>query len=550
MRSLQAKLVTGTAVGTAVVLLAAGLVVYFLVRSRLVEQFDRSLVGRATLLASAVEQEDGEVDLEFDEFDLSEFRRPGGTGYLELWQTDGSVLYRSPSLGEGDLERPASPGRSPTCRWLSLEDGRTGRAVEFSFLGRTDGGRDSGGRGVRLNDLPEAARAAVRREAGASPVVKIERKTEGGRTIYEAEWRVDGGKMEVKVDEGGGLLKRELERGDGPQEVGSQPATRAQAGPLTLVLARDAAPLLDALGTLRAVLLAVGLTAVGASAAVLGLIVRRSLAPLNRAAERISRLHDRNLGERLRDDDVPGEMQPVIARLNELLGRLDVAFRRERQFSADVAHDLRTPLAGLRSTTDVALSRERPAAEYHEAIADCRRIVLQMQAMVEKLLSLARLEAGAVELHVEPVVLDDVVSREWRSLEETARARKLEVRLAQEARRAVRTDATLLGLVVRSILDNAVRHADEGGTVEIESGCDDHAARLRVANTGSAVAQSQAHDVFERFWRGDAARSRAADHCGLGLSLVQRAVAALGGTADVTSRAGGWFEIAVTIPSR
>lgn len=473
MRSLRRTLALGTIGGIALVLLVAGTVVYVLVRGDMVRQFDGALVDEARLLASTVERESGEVELEFDELDMGEFRDPGGPGYLQLWVSDGPVLYRSGSLGEHDMERAADSATGPPLfRWVTLPNGHTARAVELTFRPRLDEDDDDGGR----------------------------------------------------------------------------PARRISAKAVTLILGRDAESVHAALDTLRAVLLGVGLVGIAISSGVLWVVVTRSLAPLNRVAERIGRIGDRNLTERIRSDGVPRELRGVVDRLNELLARLDAAFRRERSFSADVAHELRTPLAGLRSTMEVAVSKVRQGGEYREAIGDCLRMVLRMQAMVETLLSLVRLEAGQVQIRPEPIVPDELVRSAWAALEEEARRRKLQVRWSQSATRPVRTDPTLLGLVVGNILENAVVYTDEGGTVEIESRPEDSGLRIRVTNSGSRIPRDQAEMVFERFWRGDAARSEAGVRCGLGLSLVRKAVSVLGGSVEVESGAGGRFEITVSIP--
>ena len=378
------------------------------------------------------------------------------------------MVYRSSSLGGVDLERAGATTEAPLYRWLTLQDGRTGRVVEMAFLPRLEG---------RARSKPSAP----------------------GRTV-------------------------------------------------SLALARDATPLEAALGSLKAVLFAVGAAAIGVSALILRLVIRRSLAPVKHVADQIGQLGDENLGDRVEGAGVPKELQGVVARLNELLGRLEAAFQRERSFSADVAHELRTPLAGLRATMEVTLSRQRSPEDYAEAIEECQSIAVGMQAMVENLLYLTRLEADQTEIDPQPIFLDDLVSGAWQPLEPQAHARNLQVRWTRGPRRAVMTDPTLSALIVGNILQNAVTYADEGGAVEIEIATDQTAAQLRVANSGSRIPREQTELIFERFWRGDTARTAAGVHCGLGLSLVQRALAALGGSVEADSSRGGRFEISVSIP--
>jgi len=471
MRSLQARVIAGTAAAMTGVLLAAGVLVYVLVRAGLVGHLDSVLIDRARLLASAVEQDAQKVDLEFEELDMRDYQHPDGPGYLQLWLDDGGPLYHSPSLGSRELDRAGPRVAAPACRWLTMPGGRRARAVEMNFQPK-------------------------------------------------------------------------------PEHDDERPAppTRPADRTVRLVLAWDAAEVESAMASVRGVLLAVGAAALVLSLGALWLVVRRGLRPLGRMAEQIRRLGAEDLADRVPDGDAPAELRPVVRRLNGLLKRLEAAFRRERSFSADVAHELRTPLAGLRSTLDVTLAKARRPEEYEEAARDCRQIAVQMQAMIENLLALARLETHPADLQPEPTSLDAVVDAAWAPCRARAEARGLRVRRDGSAARPVTTDSTLLGLIVRNVLDNAVAHADEGGTVEIATEADDGAVRLRVVNSGCSISPEQAEMVFERFWRGDAARADTGTHCGLGLSLVRRAAAALGGEAYARCEQGGPFEVTVRIP--
>jgi len=469
--SLRTRLVASTAVGAAVVLVAAGAALFLLVRDGLVDQFDRALLDKARLLASAVEYDRGKIDIEFDELDLAEFGAHGQPAYLEVWLDDGSVRFRSPSLGEADLDRPsAAVEDGPAFEALALPDGRAGRRLVLPFLPRV-----------------------------------------------------------------------EAKRGDAAPGLPGVPT-------LTMVLARGTAPVDVTLARLKAVLFAVGAAAVAVACGVLWVAVRRGLRPVGRLARAIAGVEAADLSMRIDVPGAPAELAPVIDRLNLLLGRLEAAFERERAFSADVAHELRTPLAGLRSTLEVSLTRPRPADEYRETLAQCLRITEQVATMVEHLLVLTRLDAGQVEVRPERVSLGRTVRDAWQPLAPRAEARRLRVDLDLDGDTDLQTDATLLGLIVRNILENAVAHADEGGSVRVRASGGDGLVDLGVANSGSRLSEDEAARVFERFWRGDAARTGTGTHCGLGLTLVGEAVEALAGRVSVSSEKGGEFEIHVRLP--
>ena len=138
-RSLRTRLILSTTLATAAVLLAAGLLLYVLVRDGLVAQFDRALLDKARLLASATEWEDGELDLNFDEFDMHEFQAPDRPAYLQVWLTDGAVAFRSPSLAGADLQRLAGSLDAALCRRVILPDGRPGRATNITMTPKVEG---------------------------------------------------------------------------------------------------------------------------------------------------------------------------------------------------------------------------------------------------------------------------------------------------------------------------------------------------------------------------------------------------------------------------
>ena len=382
------------------------------------------------------------------------------------------MCFRSPSLGETDLARPASSAEEPVFRAMILPDGRPGRSVVLPFQPRVDD-----------------------------------------------------------------------KRGDAAPGLPGVPT-------LTMVLARGTAPVDATLAQLKMVLFAVGAAAVAVACGVLWVAVRRGLRPVGRLARDIADVDAADLSTRIAVPGAPAELVPVIDRLNLLLGRLEAAFQRERAFSADVAHELRTPLAGLRATLEVTLARPRPAPEYRETLARCLRITEQVATMIEHLLVLARLDARQAEVQSERVSLGRTVRSAWQPLAERAEARRLRVDLDADGETDLETDATLLGLIVRNVLENAVVHADEGGRVRVRAAAGDGHIDLRVANSGSRLSQDEAAQVFERFWRGDSARTGTGTHCGLGLTLVGEAVEALAGRVVVTSEKGGEFEIHVRLPRR
>jgi two-component system, OmpR family, heavy metal sensor histidine kinase CusS len=348
------------------------------------------------------------------------------------------------------------------------------------------------------------------------------------------------------------LPRAEDEKSDGRAEGGhdGKKVAPQSAETISLAFARNTDLMHETLARLRWLLLLVGMVSITMSTSVLWWLVRRSMCPLESLAREIGQVDANDLSKPIGREACPSEIRPVIDRLNDLLVRLDAAFRRERAFSANVAHELRNPLAALCLKMDVARSRTRQPQEYEQAIDQCRQITTQIQRIVENLLSLARLEAGQIVARAEPMCLDELIRELWRPLEVEAARRRLDVQWSMTPPLLLVSDASLVSLVARNVLENAVAHVNDGGAVRIGASSTNGAVEILVANSGSRLSQDQAEHAFEQFWRGDEARSNLGVHCGLGLSLVGKIVTVLGGTARVRSCVDGDFEILIAFLSR
>ena len=278
--------------------------------------------------------------------------------------------------------------------------------------------------------------------------------------------------------------------------------------------------------------------------------VGRGLQPLGRAAAAIAALDADTLERRVGGaGDVPTELRPLLDRIDDLLARLQRAFARERGFSADLAHELRTPLAGLQTQIEVAVGRPRPAAAYRAVLERCGRMVAETTATVEALLVTASGHGAAVA--GVPLVADlrPLLHRvaDERSLAAGSRGLAWDWRLP--AAIPVAVPESTLHLLVRNLLDNAVSHADASTTVIVAAEVGDDAVTLHVDNAAGSFDPADAAHVFERFWRGDRSRSATGRHSGLGLPLCRRLVATVGGSLEVVV-AHGRFQVRLGLPRR
>jgi heavy metal sensor kinase len=327
----------------------------------------------------------------------------------------------------------------------------------------------------------------------------------------------------------------------------SRPPANEQA--LTLVVARDAGDLYNQLGFLRWLLLNASAAVIALSFILAAVIVRKGLRPLNFIAAEIATIKEDSLTTRITTEDVPSEVVQIKNRLNELLSRLQASFNRERQFNADVAHELRTPLSGLRSTIEVTLTRTRDNDEYKRVLFDCQAIVESMQTMVGNLLMLARLDAKQISFQTEQIRLTELVNSCWKPFSDKALERQITFDNSVKAETTCESDSQNLSIVLSNVLANAVEYADEGGQIRITACSKDGSLEIAVSNTGCKLTTDQVSHVFDCFWRDDLSRTDTGTHCGLGLALVQRLVRALGGNASAELQSGGIFLVRIILPA-
>jgi signal transduction histidine kinase len=329
---------------------------------------------------------------------------------------------------------------------------------------------------------------------------------------------------------------------------GSPPGPGGDAEYLTLVVARDTTDLELHVRQLRWLLLAAGAATMTIGAVVLVVVIRRSLRPLHRVAATIATIKEDDLSARIPSATMPEEIVPLVDRLNELLHRLDDAFARERSLTADIAHELRTPVAGILSTAGVMLSADRAPGDYREALEDVRKIARQMRSMIDNLLTLARLDSQQGHFQFELIELRDVVDACWRGCRERATARRLTFESKVPDDLSCTSDRHALSIVFVNLLENAVEYTNEGGRIWATACKTGGVVQVEVANTGCPLAVQEVSRVFDRFWRADASRKDASLHVGLGLALVRRLMTAMGGQATATSE-DGVFRVDLCYPS-
>jgi signal transduction histidine kinase len=295
----------------------------------------------------------------------------------------------------------------------------------------------------------------------------------------------------------------------------------------------------------RASLLAVGLLAIVAAA--LGWLASgRALRPVRSITEAARRASELRLGQRLALTGPDDEFKQLADTFDVMLERLDAAFTSQKRFVANAAHELRTPLTAMRTAIEVTLSKPTRTPDQLEAMAArVKRSLAQAEATVEALLTLATSEAGAsareqVDL---ATAAEDALDATRAAIEQ----RQINVQAAL-APALTRGDRVLLERMIANLVENAVRHNNPGGWINIRTGRQTDAAVLQIANTGASVHAEQIPTLFEPFARAKQ-RLNNTDGVGLGLSIASAIARAHNATITATPRPGGGLEISLTIPT-
>jgi two-component system OmpR family sensor kinase len=295
------------------------------------------------------------------------------------------------------------------------------------------------------------------------------------------------------------------------------------------------------LGMAIIILAAVGLTG--------GLLARRALRPIDQIVRRARQIGETHLAERLPLPGTRDEIARLVDTLNEMLARIERSVEGQRRFTSDASHELRSPLSRLRAELEVTLRRPRDAAEYEESLRSCLDEVVRLSRLTEQLLVLARLDAGEGREVVDgPVDLTPILEESMRRLLPDTRQRRLEVVLKSSPDLSVRIAPGAAGLVVSNLLDNAVKFSPPGGRVIVEVRADGGEAVVAVSDTGPGIAADEMPQLFERFYRGAAARASEVPGVGLGLAISRAIVEKYGGRITVDPRPEGGATFSVRLP--
>lgn len=276
---------------------------------------------------------------------------------------------------------------------------------------------------------------------------------------------------------------------------------------------------------------------------------RKAVAPVGEIARAAQSINEHELSRRLPILQTGDELQSLSETLNEMFGRLESAFKRVTQFTADASHELRTPIALMRTRTEVALRKPRSEGEYREIIVRIHQELERTSALIENLMTLARADSGGEALQVAPIDLNEVfleISESARLLAE-GKSIHYEQRLAETPLR-VSGNAPSLRRLFFILIDNAVKYTPREGRISVVLDASDDAAVTEVRDTGVGISPTDLPHIFERFYRADESRSRESGGTGLGLSIAKWIAEAHHGSISVSSKVGEGSVFRVQIP--
>jgi signal transduction histidine kinase len=275
--------------------------------------------------------------------------------------------------------------------------------------------------------------------------------------------------------------------------------------------------------------------------------VGRALRPISEISSTAVKISGGDLSQRINLAEAESELGQLAAVLNSTFARLETAFAQQKQFAADAAHELRTPVTVILTQTQMTLARERDTAGYKQTVETCQRAAQRMRKLIESLLELARFDAGQEVLQRLDFDLSQTVAECAEMVRPLAEERRVRIITALQPL-PFTGDSERLAQVVANLLTNAIQYNRPDGEVRARLEAQDGLAVLEISDTGTGIAPADLPHVFERFYRADKSRS-GGGHVGLGLSICKAIVEAHGGTIAVTSTEHAGTRLVMRLPA-
>jgi heavy metal sensor kinase len=279
-------------------------------------------------------------------------------------------------------------------------------------------------------------------------------------------------------------------------------------------------------------------------------ISKRALDPVDEISRAAQRISIESLSDRLPVPKTGDQLERLTDTLNQMFSRLEASVRGMKQFTADASHELRAPMALIRTTAEVAVQRrDRPAPEYLEALDDILEESERTSQVINSLMLLARADAGKEVVERTPADMSSVCRAAIEQGERLVHHRRLQCSVCVPDQPVpVLADADALRRAILILIDNAAKYTPEGGVVRVDLSTQDSVATVKVSDTGIGIDPADLPHIFDRFWRADKARSRAYGGAGLGLSIAKWIAETHAGSITVASELGKGSTFSFNVP--
>lgn len=333
----------------------------------------------------------------------------------------------------------------------------------------------------------------------------------------------------------------------GPVRIASR-SLPTKAGPLLLQAATPLDPFHRASRELTAALLLTGAVAAAASVGIGYLLARKALAPVDRMVAAAAEITSTRLDRRLEVPPASDELARLARTLNDMIERLERSFARIKRFTADAAHELRTPLSVIRSSAELALRRPRDPDKDRRALEELLEESDRLARIVAQLLDLCREERGIVAANRTSVRLDELVHDVADLMQVAAEEKGIALSVEDFPPCRVPGDEDQLRQLLINLLDNALKYTPSSGSVVVRGDVAEGLAHVQVIDTGCGIAGEHLPHIFERFYRADPARGRDTEGTGLGLSICRSIAEAHGGRITLESEPGRGTRVDFSLP--
>ena len=278
-------------------------------------------------------------------------------------------------------------------------------------------------------------------------------------------------------------------------------------------------------------------------------IARQGIRPVEEMASTARRISSSNLRDRICAEGYPFELASLAATFNNMLDRLEEPFERISRFSADIAHDLRTPVNNIRGEAEVALARARTVEEYRDVLGSCLEEAVRLSNLIGDLLFLARAESPLALLHREKTDVTQLLTRVREYYEASAADAGVLLSTACPGEPVIASvDQSLMQRALSNLVSNAVAHTPSGGSILMTAKTSASNLHIEVSDTGIGIPADALPRVFDRFFRVDASRSQVFGGTGLGLAIVQSIASLHAGNVQITSKQGEGTRVTLSLP--